>query len=149
MHTVIRTYSGKGAKELFAILEKNKAEVERLIRAIKGFVSYSLVRTASGGFSVSVYQDKTGTDESSRVARDWVAKNAGKTGVGPPTVSEGTVIVQLKWSPIACDKQQGGKYQGCLAAHEGRRGLTLVLLSLIFPIRAMPLWPGRHAATFS
>ena len=96
MHAVTRTYSGKGAKELFDILEKNKAEVERLIRAVKGFVSYSLVRTASGGFSVSVFQDKTGTDESSRVARDWVAKNAGKSGVGAPTVSEGTVIVQLK-----------------------------------------------------
>src|SRR5262249_19707511 len=80
MHAVTRTYSGKGAKELFDILEKNKAEVERLIRAVKGFVSYSLVRTASGG--VSVLRDKTGTDESSRVARDWVAKNAGKTGVG-------------------------------------------------------------------
>ena len=96
MHAVMRTYSGKGAKELFDILEKNKGEVERLIRAIKGFVSYSLVRTASGGFSVSIYQDKTGTDESIRVAREWIAKNAGNTGVGAPTVSEGTTIVQLK-----------------------------------------------------
>jgi hypothetical protein len=58
--------------------------------------SYSLVRTASGGFSVSVYQDKSGTDESTRVARDWIAKNAGKTGVGAPTISQGTVVVQLK-----------------------------------------------------
>jgi hypothetical protein len=96
MHAVMRTYSGKGAKELFDILEKNKGEVERLIRAIKGFVSYSLVRTASGGFSVSIYQDKTGTDESIRVAREWIAKNAGNTGVGAPIVSEGTAIVQLK-----------------------------------------------------
>ena len=96
MHAVMRTYSGKGAKELFDILEKNKGEVERLIRAIKGFVSYSLVRTASGGFSVSIYQDKTGTDESIRVAREWIAKNAGNTGVGAPAISEGTVIVQLK-----------------------------------------------------
>ena len=96
MHAVIRTYSGKGAKKLFDILENNKPEVERLIRSIKGFVSHSLVRTASGGFSLSVYQDKTGTDESTRVARDWVAKNAGKTGVGAPTISQGTVVVQLK-----------------------------------------------------
>jgi hypothetical protein len=39
MHAVVRTYSGKGAKEPFDFLEKNKAEVEKLIRAIKGFVS--------------------------------------------------------------------------------------------------------------
>jgi hypothetical protein len=96
MHAVIRTYSGKGAKELIDVIEKNKPEVEKLIRGVKGFVSYSLVRTAGGGFSVSVYQDKVGTDESMKVARDWVAKNASNTGVAAPTVSEGTVILQLK-----------------------------------------------------
>ena len=96
MHAVVRNYSGKGAKELFDVLEKNKAEVERLIRGVKGFVSYSMVRTADGGFSVSVYQDKTGTDESIRVARDWISKNAGKTGAAAPTISEGSVILQLK-----------------------------------------------------
>ena len=96
MHAVVRNYSGKGAKELFDVLEKNKAEVERLIRGVKGFVSYSMVRTADGGFSVSVYQDKTGTDESIRVARDWINKNAGKTGAAAPTISEGSVILQLK-----------------------------------------------------
>jgi hypothetical protein len=96
MHAVVRTYSGKGANELFDILEKNKAEVEKLIRPVKGFVTYSLVRTSSGGFSVTVCQDKTGTDESVRVARDWIAKNAGNTGVAAPTISEGTVMLQLK-----------------------------------------------------
>jgi hypothetical protein len=58
MHAVVRTYSGKGAKELIDLIEKNKPEVEKLIRGVKGFVSYSLVRTADGGLSGSVYQDK-------------------------------------------------------------------------------------------
>src|SRR5260221_11273677 len=71
MHTVIRSYSGKGTKALFDLLEKNKGEVESLIRGVKGFVSYSLVRTTRGGFSVSVYQDKAGADESTRAAREW------------------------------------------------------------------------------
>src|SRR5262245_8461461 len=95
MHAVMRNYSGKGTKALFDLLEKNKGEVESLIRGVKGFVSYSLVRTTRGGFSVSVYQDKAGADESTRAARDWIAKNAGKIGAAAPTVSEGTVIVQL------------------------------------------------------
>ena len=95
MHAVMRSYSGKGTKALFDILEKNKAEVEKVIRPVKGFVSYFLVRTASGGFSVTVCQDKAGCDESVRVARDWIAKNAGKTGA-KPTVSEGTVMLHLK-----------------------------------------------------
>ena len=53
MHAVMRSYSGKGTKALFDLLEKNKGEVESLIRGVKGFVSYSLVRTTRGGFSVS------------------------------------------------------------------------------------------------
>ncbi len=50
MHAVLRTYSGKGAKDLMDVLDKRKAEVERLIRGVEGFVSFSLVRTGSGGF---------------------------------------------------------------------------------------------------
>jgi hypothetical protein len=50
MHAVVRTYSGKGAKELMDVLEKSKADVERLIRSVDGFVSFSLVRTATAAF---------------------------------------------------------------------------------------------------
>ena len=63
---------------------------------VKGFVSYTLVRTTRGGFSVSVYQDKAGADESTRAAREWIAKNASKSGVARPTISAGTVMLQLK-----------------------------------------------------
>ena len=97
MHAVTRSYSGKGAKELIDVLEKNKTDIEKLIKSIRGFVSYSLVRTPEGGFSVSVfYQDKAGVEESVRVARDWIGKNASNTGAAAPTVSEGTVILHAK-----------------------------------------------------
>jgi hypothetical protein len=96
MHAVIRSYSGQGAKGLFDLLERRTSEVESLMRSIKGFVSYTLARTADGGVSVSVYQDKAGTDESVQKARDWIRANAANTGVGAPTVSEGNVILQLK-----------------------------------------------------
>jgi hypothetical protein len=96
MHAIIRTYSGKDAKELFDLLEKRKAEVEPLIRSVKGFVSYSLVRTVDGGFSVSVCKDKAGTDESIRVARDWIKQNAPNAGASPPAISEGAVLLHLK-----------------------------------------------------
>jgi len=51
MHTVVRSFSGKGAKELFDLLEKNKADVEKTLRSVKGLVSYTLVRSTDGGFS--------------------------------------------------------------------------------------------------
>jgi hypothetical protein len=58
-------------------------------------VSYSLVRTARGGFSITICQDKAGTDESIRAARDWIAKNASDARETPPKVSEGAVILHL------------------------------------------------------
>jgi len=95
MHTVVRTYSGKGAKELFDTLEKHKADVEKLMRSVKGFVGYTLARSGDGGFSVTVCKDRAGVDESVQKAKDWTAKNAASTGVAAPKVSEGPVIAHL------------------------------------------------------
>lgn len=95
MHAVMRDYSGTGAKKLFDVLEKKATEVKMVLMPIKGFVSYSLVRTARGGFSVTICQDKAGTDESIRVAHDWIAKNASDARAAAPTVSEGAVILHL------------------------------------------------------
>jgi len=96
MHVVTRTYTGRGASELFDVLEKRKSDVEKLIRAVDGFVSYSLVRTSDGGFSVSVFRDKAGAEESIRAARDWISKNAGNAGASQPSVLEGEAILHLK-----------------------------------------------------
>ena len=96
MHAVIRTFSGSGATKLLDLLEGRRGEVEGIIRPVKGFVSYSLIRTADSGVSVTVCEDKAGTDESSRLAREWIGKNAADLGVSPPTVAEGTVILHLK-----------------------------------------------------
>ena len=95
MNVVVRTYSGKGSKELFSLLEKNKADVEKLMRSVKGFESYTLARSSEsdGGLSMTVCQDKAGTDESVRVAKDWIAKNAGNISVDAPKVSVGSIII--------------------------------------------------------
>ena len=49
MHSIARSFSGKGAKELFDLLEKNTVDVEKTMGSVKGLVSYTLVRTADGG----------------------------------------------------------------------------------------------------
>jgi hypothetical protein len=96
MQVVIRKYSGKGAKELFDALEKHATELHPIMRSVKGFVSYTLARSDSGGFSVTVCQDKAGIDESSQKAKDWIAKNAANIGAAAPEVSTGNVFVHLK-----------------------------------------------------
>ena len=95
MHAVIRTYSGSGAKDLFDVLEQRKSDVESLMRSVKGFGSYLLIRTGDGGISVTVCQDKAGTDDSVRKAKDWIGKNAANIGANAPRVSEGLVIFQV------------------------------------------------------
>ena len=96
MHAVVRTYSGKGAKELTDLLEKRKSDVENVMRGVKGLVSYVMVRTDDGCCSVSLCNDKAGTDESVQKARDWIKANASVTGVSAPQITEGSVLVHLK-----------------------------------------------------
>ncbi len=93
MYAVARTYSGTGAKELFDLLETRKTDVESLLRSVKGFVSYTLARSDEGGFTVTVCQDKAGTDESKQKAKDWITKNAADIGAPAPIISEGLVIL--------------------------------------------------------
>jgi len=95
MNVVVRTYSGKGSKELFSLLEKNKADVEKLMRTVKGFESYTLARSSEsdGGLSMTVCQDKAGTEESVRLAKDWISKNAGNISMDSPKVSLGSIII--------------------------------------------------------
>ena len=96
MYAVVRNYSGQGAKELFDLVEQRKSEVETIIRSVTGFVSYTLLRSEDGGVTVTVCQDKTGTDESMRVAKEWIQENASDIGLSPPSVSEGSVVLQLR-----------------------------------------------------
>ena len=132
MHAVIRNYSGKGAKKLIDIVEKNKVEVEKLMRPIKGFVSYSLVRTSKGGFSVTVCKDKAGTEESTRAARDWITKNARDTGAAKPTISEGSVILHL--NPNLCRHHNGARLApGRCVAEQVPSHPTLYCFALIAP----------------
>jgi hypothetical protein len=96
MYAVIRTYAGAGAKELMDLIVERQDEIEPLITGVTGFVSYALVRTEDGGSTVTICQDKAGTDESVQVARDWVAANGAHLGVAAPTVAAGDI--GINWS---------------------------------------------------
>ena len=98
MQTVLRRYSGKGAKELFDLLEKRNAEVQEWMGAVKGLVTYTLVHSGDGGFSVTVCQDKAGIDEGMQRAKEWISTNAGSIGAAAPEVMEGRVIAHLNKS---------------------------------------------------
>jgi hypothetical protein len=94
MYVVVRSYSGQGSSELFDLLGQREDEVKDLIGGVPGFVSYAAVRSGDGGITVTVCEDKAGTDESSRRAADWVKENVEAT-VDPPTITEGTTVLQF------------------------------------------------------
>jgi len=94
MYVVVRSYSGQGASELFDLLGQREEEIKALIGGVPGFVSYAAFRSGDGGMTVTVCQDKAGTDESSRRAADWVKENV-STSVSPPSITEGNTVLHF------------------------------------------------------
>jgi hypothetical protein len=94
MYVVVRSYSGQGASELFDLLGQREADVKELISGVPGFVSYAAFRSGDGGMTVTVCQDKEGTDESSRRAAEWVKENVSTPG-SPPEITEGSTVLQF------------------------------------------------------
>ena len=94
MYAVVRTYSGEGASELFDLLGQREDDVRALIGGVPGFVSYSAIRSGNGGVTVTVCEDKAGTEESSRRAAGWVKENVSATA-DPPAISEGETVLQF------------------------------------------------------
>jgi hypothetical protein len=93
MHVVVRRY--KGATPLFNELARRQSEVEQVIRGVPGFVAYYLVRTDDGGATITVCEDRAGTQESTRRAADWVRQNVPAAAANPPEVIEGEALYQF------------------------------------------------------
>jgi hypothetical protein len=94
MHVVIRHYSGQGASELFDLLGQREDEVKNILRGVPGFVTYAAFRSGDGGATVTVCQDKSGTDESSRRAAEWVKANV-SAAVNAPEITDGDTVLQF------------------------------------------------------
>jgi hypothetical protein len=94
MYAVVRSYSGQGAAEVFDLVESRSEEVTALIGGVPGFVSYVAFRSGDGGMTVTVCEDETGTDESSRRAAAFVKENL-SSAVDPPAITAGSTVLQI------------------------------------------------------
>jgi hypothetical protein len=94
MYIVVRSYSEQGASALFDLLGQREEDVKALISGVPGFVSYAAFRSGDGGMTVTICQDKAGTDESSRRAAEWVNENVSTT-VDPPAITEGSTVLHF------------------------------------------------------
>jgi hypothetical protein len=93
MYVVVRHYTG--AAQLFDTMEQRKGDVEQLLRGVPGFVAYYCFRSGGEGASVTVCNDRTGTQESTRVAGEWIRQNVPGLTASPPTVTEGESFIQF------------------------------------------------------
>jgi hypothetical protein len=55
---------------------------------------YAVVRTYSGAGASRLFD--VCAEQSMKVARDWIQKNAPDTGASAPAVTQGTVLLQIK-----------------------------------------------------
>jgi hypothetical protein len=92
VHATVRHYPS--APGLVDAILANEAEIRALLEGIEGFRAYYIVRTGPDrAVSISVYDDKTGTDASTAAAREWVGANVAGAAGTPPEVSEGEVAL--------------------------------------------------------
>jgi heme-degrading monooxygenase HmoA len=92
-YAVIRHY--KGSTALIDELGRRPDQVESLIRGVAGFQQYYLVRSGDGVFSVSVFRDMAGADESVHVAAQWIKENVPDVAGDPPEVIAGEVTISF------------------------------------------------------
>jgi hypothetical protein len=93
MYVVVRRYSG--ASVLADVMIERKDEVKSVISGVSGFKAYYAVRSGDGGSvtTITVCDDKAGTEESTRRAGGWVRENVTGANIGAPEISEGEAYI--------------------------------------------------------
>lgn len=92
MHAVVRRYNDT---KLMETLLQRRDDVESVIKNVPGFVAYYLIKSADGGATITVCEDKAGTSASSQRAREWILQNAPEAAGNPPELTEGEVGIQF------------------------------------------------------
>lgn len=93
MHATIRRWNG--ASKLIAEMERRTQEVENVVSSTPGFVAYHAVRSGDTLISITVCQDKNGTDETTRRAAQWVRDNLPEEALAglSPDVTDGEEFI--------------------------------------------------------
>lgn len=93
MYAVIRDYTGASA--LTEALDRLPENVETVLSAVPGFVSYYAVRNGDRLTAITICEDERGAEESTRRAAEWVRENLPGVSISPPQVSDGEVFLHF------------------------------------------------------
>jgi hypothetical protein len=91
MHGVLRHYT-LDAKNVDEIVRRVADSGLAVVKAIPGFVSWAMLDAGQGRLvTYSVYENKSGAEDSTRKAAAWVKENIASMLPSPPLVVEGEV----------------------------------------------------------
>ena len=94
MYATLRQYVGV-SPTVFDTLMGRKADIETLIRKVPGFVQYDLVRTAEGMTTLTICNDKAGTEASNTQVAEWTGKNLPTLQTSAPVITAGEDILHF------------------------------------------------------
>lgn len=93
MYMVIRNY--QSAPTLADVLTKRSKDIESEMSTVPGFMAYYLMKTADGATTVTVCEDQTGCEESTRRAAAWLRTNLPALKIPAPQVTAGAVAFEF------------------------------------------------------
>lgn len=93
MYATVRRYAKGGA--LADAMTSKETEVTQIISSVPGFVAYYATRDGDNMTSITVCNDKAGTDESTRRAAEWVKENVKGSPPSAPDVTAGDVFISF------------------------------------------------------
>jgi hypothetical protein len=98
---VIRRYQLLPGNSMDALVKLVNDGFVPIISKIPGFKEYLLVDAAAGAhLSVSIFEDESGAEASTRDAADWAAANVAELIEGPPEVIEGWVRIHVSAASV-------------------------------------------------
>ena len=95
MYATLRRYEGVTDSGEMVRVVKEEGLLEDVLRQVPGFVNYNMVDAGGGTFfTISVYEDQSGAEESNRRVAEWVRQsNLGSLVPNPPQITVGEVVV--------------------------------------------------------
>ncbi len=94
MHAAIRQYQGAPGSVDEEMIRRLKEGFLPIIKDASGFRDYYVLDAGDGRVAtVSVFEDRAGAEESTRLAADWVRENMASLFPKPPEVLQGEVVV--------------------------------------------------------
>jgi hypothetical protein len=93
MYVAVRTWVNAGA--LADAMLQRQQDVTDIIKGVPGFVAYYATRAGDTLTTVTVCDSQAGTQESTRLAGEWVQKNVPGASIGAPQIAEGETFLQF------------------------------------------------------